>query len=416
MVPGDPRRTPLRASATSCWTLIFRWRPARRRSICVGPSALMATGPRPPRWKPRSRRRAGCNPCASVWAEACRATLAFNRRGIRRDGTIFMPRPLGRDRQPFGISDVCYLEGPIDPEVGVCCVQDMDSKPMAFLLHYTCHPGQCLRKQRDLPGRVGGLARAPGPWRRSRRSVPDAVPLVVNGCCGNINPWHPYDADFRPEPPADGARIVLSERTYRAEHAFASEAVLDTRIERIGLPFREIPDGRLREVAAILDEHPKPPRQADGQVDPATGSGRHRPAGVELCRRRDGAFSYEIQAFRIGDLCIVGLPGEPFVEGATGAQGQFRGALSISGTPHDALCRLPAYAGGLSPRRTRGQRGRHLLGQARPRLPRNRDRAGAVHGTRAVLIVARIVKLPGGRVVALPRQRITAQSRCRVIA
>ena len=36
---------------------------------------------------------------------------------------------------------------------------------------------------------------------------------------------------------------------------------------------------------------------------------------VELCRQRDGAFSYEIQAFRVGDLCIVGLPGEPFVEG-----------------------------------------------------------------------------------------------------
>ena len=36
---------------------------------------------------------------------------------------------------------------------------------------------------------------------------------------------------------------------------------------------------------------------------------------VELCRQRDGEFSYEIQAFRIGDLCIVGLPGEPFVEG-----------------------------------------------------------------------------------------------------
>ena len=36
---------------------------------------------------------------------------------------------------------------------------------------------------------------------------------------------------------------------------------------------------------------------------------------VELCRERDAEFSYEIQAFRIGDLCVIGLPGEPFVEG-----------------------------------------------------------------------------------------------------
>ena len=86
------------------------------------------------------------------------------------------------------------------------------------------------------------------------------------------------------------------------------------RIEKIDLPFREIPDERLREVDAILKEQPKPPREADGQVDPRwfrAASTR----SVELCRQRDGAFSYEIQAFRIGDLCILGLPGEPFVEG-----------------------------------------------------------------------------------------------------
>ena len=61
--------------------------------------------------------------------------LAFNRRGIRRDGTIAMPKPLGREQQPFGIADICYLEGPMDPEVGVCCVQDMNMQPLAFLLH-----------------------------------------------------------------------------------------------------------------------------------------------------------------------------------------------------------------------------------------------------------------------------------------
>ena len=31
--------------------------------------------------------------------------------------------------------------------------------------------------------------------------------------------------------------------------------------------------------------------------------------------QRDAEFPYEIQAFRIGDLGVIGLPGEPFVEG-----------------------------------------------------------------------------------------------------
>ena len=239
--------------------------------------------------------------------------LAFNRRGIRRDGTIFMPRPLGREQQPFGISDVCYLEGPIDPEVGVCCVQDMNGRPLAFLLHYTCHPVNAYGNSETF---LAASADWPGAWAREMQQAfsPDSVPLVVNGCCGNINPWHPFDSDFRPDHLRMGRGLSgLSERIVR-NMTFEGATVLDTRIEKIGLPFREIPEARLREVDAILTEHPNPPREADGQVDPRwfrAASTR----SVELCRQRDGAFSYEIQAFRIGDLGIIGLPGEPFVEG-----------------------------------------------------------------------------------------------------
>ena len=239
--------------------------------------------------------------------------LAFNRRGICRDGTIMMPRPLGREQQPFGISDVCYLEGPMDPEVGVCCVQDMNMKPLAFLLHYTCHPVNAYGNSDTF---LDASADWPGAWSREMQQAfgSDAVPLVVNGCCGNINPWHPFDSDYRPDHQRMGRGLSsLSERIVH-DMTFAGEAALDSRISRISLPFREIPDERLREVAAILDEHPEPPRQADGQVDPRwfrAASTR----SVELCRQRDGEFSYEIQAFRIGGLCIAGLPGEPFVEG-----------------------------------------------------------------------------------------------------
>lgn len=276
--------------------------------------------------------------------------LAFNRRGIRRDGTIFMPRPLGRERQPFGISDVCYLEGPIDPEVGVCCVQDMDSKPLAFLLHYTCHPVNAYGNSETF---LAASADWPGAWSMETQQAfgADAVPLVVNGCCGNINPWHPFDADFRPDHQRMGRELSsLSERIVH-DMTFAGKAALDTQIERIGLPFREIPDKRLREVAAILDEHPRPPRQADGQVDPRwfrAASTR----SVELCRQRDGAFSYEIQAFRIGDLCIVGLPGEPFVEGQL--------ALKVnSAAPYLFPAHLTTHYVGYLPTREAYPRGGH---------------------------------------------------------
>ncbi len=276
--------------------------------------------------------------------------LAFNRRGIRRDGTIFMPRPLGREQQPFGISDVRYLEGPMDPEVGVCCVQDMNRKPLAFLLHYTCHPVNAYGNSDTF---LAASADWPGAWSREMQQAfgADAVPLVVNGCCGNINPWHPFDPDFRPDHQRMGRGLFsLSERIVHSM-TFGGEAALDTRIEKIGLPFREIPDERLREVTAILDEHPKPPREADGQVDPRwfrAASTR----SVELCRQRDGAFSYELQAFRIGDLCIVGLPGEPFVEGQL--------ALKVnSAAPYLFPAHLTTHYVGYLPTREAYARGGH---------------------------------------------------------
>ena len=276
--------------------------------------------------------------------------LAFNRRGIRRDGTIIMPRPLGREQQPFGISDICYLEGPIDPEVGVCCVQDMDSNPLAFLLHYTCHPVNAYGNSETF---LAASSDWPGAWASEMQQAFGAgtVPLVVNGCCGNINPWHPFDGDFRPDHQRMGRGLsCLSERIVR-NLTFTGDAALDTRIERIGLPFREIPDERLREVVAILEEHPEPPRKADGQVDPRwfrAASTR----SVELCRQRDGEFSYEIQAFRIGDLCIVGLPGEPFVEGQL--------ALKVnSAAPYLFPAHLTTHYVGYLPTREAYSRGGH---------------------------------------------------------
>ena len=280
--------------------------------------------------------------------------LAFNRRGIRRDGTIVMPRPQGRDQQPFGISEVCYLEGPMDPEVGVCCVQDLNGKPLAFLLHYTCHPVNAYGNEETF---LAASADWPGAWAGEMQEVfgADAVPLVVNGCCGNINPWHPFDAEFNPDHRRMGRKLSgMSERIVRGmtfEGDFSEDVVLDTRIKKIDLPFREISDERLREVDAILTGHPQPPREANGQVDPRwfrAASTR----SVELCRQRDGTFSYEIQAFRIGDLCIAGLPGEPFVEGQL--------ALKLnSAAPYLFPAHLTTHYVGYLPTREAYSRGGH---------------------------------------------------------
>ncbi|HHZ91231.1 TPA: hypothetical protein EYN65_12060 [Candidatus Poribacteria bacterium] len=239
--------------------------------------------------------------------------LAFNRRGVLRNGTITMPKPHGRENQPFGIRELCYLEGPIDPEVGVFCVQDMDMKPLAFLLHYTCHPVNVFGHAETYRMVSSDW---PGAWTQEIQRIygKDTVPLVINGCYGNINPWHPFDPDFRPDHRRMGHKLAEMSERIVGNMTFTNSAMLDWRLENVALPYRDIPSARLREVEEILKKNPYPPREETGEVDPRwfrAASTR----SVELCRGREPDFLYEIQVFRVGDLAIVGLPGEPFVEG-----------------------------------------------------------------------------------------------------
>ena len=239
--------------------------------------------------------------------------IAFNRRGVRRDGTIMMPKPRGRENQPLGITELCYLEGPIDPEVGMLCVQGMDMQSVAFLLHYTCHPVNVFG-HRETYRAVS--ADWPGAWSREMQAAfgRETVPLVLNGCCGNINPWHPFDPDCRPDHRRMGRELTAMGERVAHSMVFSENGALDWRVERVHLPYRDIPRRRRQEVEEILRENPQPPRGETGEVDPRwfrAASTR----SVELCRQREPEFSYEIQILRIGDAAIVGLPGEPFVEG-----------------------------------------------------------------------------------------------------
>ena len=276
--------------------------------------------------------------------------LAFNRRGVRRDGTIVMPKPRGRESQPFGITDLCYLEGPIDPEVGVCCIQDMTMKPLAFLLHFTCHPVNVFGHPETY--RVVS-ADWPGAWAREMQRAfgEGTVPIVVNGCCGNINPWNPFDPDCRPDHRRMGRELGRMSEGIIHDMAFTDSATVDSRIESIALAYRDIPMDRQREVEEILRGNPQPPRGENGEVDPEwfrAASTR----SVELCQKREPEFAYEVQVLRVGNLALLGLPGEPFVEGQLAIK-------TNSPAPHVFAAHLTTHYVGYLPTREAYSRGGH---------------------------------------------------------
>jgi len=276
--------------------------------------------------------------------------VAFNRRGVRRDGSIMMPKPAGRERQPLGLTDLCHLEGPIDPEVGVACIQGLDMQPIAMLLHYTCHPVHIFGQPETYQAISADW---PGAWSNEvqRELGDDVVPLVLNGCCGNINPWHPFDPDCRPDHLRMGRK--LAEMSNRVLHTleYAESADLDWRLTHVALPYREIPKDRLREVALLLDDQPDPPRGPTGEVDPLWFSAAST-RSVELCRAREPVFAYEIQVLRVGDLALVGLPGEPFVEGQLAIKER-------SAAPYTFVAHLTTRYVGYLPTADAYQRGGH---------------------------------------------------------
>jgi hypothetical protein len=199
----------------------------------------------------------------------------------------------------------------MDPELGVMCLRTDSLRMLAMLVHYTCHPVHGFPKpivSADWPGALSDeLRRAHGR---------DCVPLVLNGCCGNINPWPPFDPDYADDCALMGRTLAQTAGGIIDSLTFAEAQTLDWRVGHAALALREVAPKELTWARGVLAKSPTPvfTDETRSSVDPEWMSAASI-VSVELLRARGAAMDYEIQAFRVGDTAFVGLPGEPFVEG-----------------------------------------------------------------------------------------------------
>ncbi|MFO7948205.1 MAG: hypothetical protein R6V19_15490, partial [Armatimonadota bacterium] len=248
------------------------------------------------------------NPVEIAAASGTDGRWAANRRAVTLDGDITMVT--GTWAEPQSQASVRYIEGPIDPEVGVLAVRhapgDADTQSFnvpALILHHTSHP-VCVFPQPVVS------ADWPGAWAAEMQKTvgEGCVPVVVNGACGNINPAD--RSDHRPM----GAGLAETTRSVFQHLEFAGEAALDWRMERVPIPIREVTDEELEWCREVLNRHAKPPVQEDPPGVEREWIEAASTYSVYLQRQRSPELEYEIQALRIGDTAIVGLPGEPFAE------------------------------------------------------------------------------------------------------
>jgi hypothetical protein len=239
---------------------------------------------------------------------AVEGRYSFNRRGVFMDNGIFMPGNGWR----FGHPDEYMrgIDGPIDPEVAVIGFCDENNRTVAMLLHHTCHP-VCTFPQNMISSDW------PGAWcSEVEKLLPEgATAITLNGCCGNINPWDPYD----PEPISDCAEMsaALSDavrRVIERNGGELKEGFIDADVKTVELDFRKPEPEEIGQRLEYYKENPDVVWKEPGEIAELQWVFAANNTGLLNYMERKKKFRYTLQLFRIGDCAIMGMPGEPFVE------------------------------------------------------------------------------------------------------
>ncbi|MBS7648792.1 hypothetical protein KEJ17_04010 [Candidatus Bathyarchaeota archaeon] len=238
-------------------------------------------------------------------ASGVEGRVAFNRRFVMRNGKV-QTHPRAAD------PNILYAEGPIDPELGVVCIVTEDARVSAMILYYTCHPTH------GYPNRYV-TADWPGAWSNGVREVfgETCIPLVVNGCCGNIHHMNHLDPNYVDDQYRMG-RLLTETAVNVAKRIsdYRNDVVLDFRATNIKIPLREISRDEFEKARQLLRKHPEP-LWVDDTHTRVDWDWMYAVSLLDLYeqRQRYPYFDYEIQVLRVGNIAFVGLMGEPFVEG-----------------------------------------------------------------------------------------------------
>lgn len=230
--------------------------------------------------------------------------VAFNRRYILRDGSARMGGPVCSP-------GILQEEGPADAEVGVATFTNNAGAVVAALLHFTSHPCH------GYPGRevIGDW---PGAWAEQmlEHFGPQCVPLVLNGCCGNVIHANRLDPDFTSEYHAMAAKLTETTAKALADMELQDDPVLAASCAVLGLPLRTLPPATLAAARELVAKHPGP-IWLDNEKTRVDWEWVYAVMILDLADSiaRDPCCDYEVQAFRIGGLALATVMGEPFVEG-----------------------------------------------------------------------------------------------------
>lgn len=238
----------------------------------------------------------------------------FNRRWYLKPGKMPL-NPFGKmdkvKMNPGTSPDVLdHPAGPTDPDITILSFQNTRRKPLALFANYSLHYVGGIPHTMISADYFGEFARL----MPSRLNAgPDFVAMMSNGTSGDINNI-PFLVDRPPREPFEQIRIVAGEAADTAWRAYKKIGRHQTNV-RLGMIEREVKLNYRKpteeEIAAAKhvlsikdkDEIAKLPKLAQNYAR-STLSAANRPESVTV----------KIQAIRIGDIMVCGIPFETFVE------------------------------------------------------------------------------------------------------
>lgn len=224
--------------------------------------------------------------------------LSFNRRFLMKDGTVAWMVKMN--------PDIVRPAGPIDPDVGVWHLASAakNPEPLATYVNFAMHPTV-----------IGGVTISPDyPGYLAKRLADyqgtNAITYFANGCCGNINQRNPNWADPQ-HGPREAERIgtVLAAAVFRAWPTLRPLRTWPPRARStiVTLPRRKITEEEIAEARRVAD--------AMSQKKLPIPTMANAVCVLETLAKKEMPLAAEVQAIAFsGDIAIVALPGEIFVE------------------------------------------------------------------------------------------------------
>ncbi len=249
--------------------------------------------------------------------------INVNRRLRAQDGALVMGR---------------NWKGVTDPTVRVVRFDDYDENPIATIVHYACHPTvMAWQNQLFTPD-------YPGVTKQVVEQQVGGMCLFLQGATGNLMPRRGYTGDVRvyrrlgsilgleasriamelealPRHEVykgvlqSGAAIVL----YDDEACEPAVPLLRVARRLVPMPARQLPppDQLQAEAAACVAELNRLRKEgSDDEIRAATAKATQIGWQADYARQYSGAqmIDWEMQCIRIGQIALLSVPGEPFIE------------------------------------------------------------------------------------------------------